>query len=164
MALAVTVNYSFTDAKGKSSSTKIRVPSGFSVAQYTEFAIAMGQLLSNISDGAITEISVGVPIDLSGATIRAVANNVADVAKKALFMMGGAIAGLVSKMFVPTFDESNTTSGSDSIDRADPDVSAFVAILENGVNVGGFNIGPVDMRGNPLDTVTDQREIFRKFG
>lgn len=82
MALAVTVNYSFIDAKGKSSSTKVRVPSGFSVAQYTEFAIAMGQLMSNLSDGAITEISVGIPVDLSGATIRAAANNVADVAKK----------------------------------------------------------------------------------
>lgn len=164
MALAVTINYSFIDAKGKSSSTKVRVPSGFSVAQYTEFAIAMGQLMSNLSDGSITEISVGIPVDLSGATIRAAANNVADVAKKALFMMTGAIAGLFSKIFVPTFDESNTTSGSDSIDRADPDISAFVAILETGVNVGGINVGPVDMRENAITTVTDQREIFRKFG
>lgn len=79
-------------------------------------------------------------------------------------MMTGAIAGLFAKMFVPTFDESNTTSGSDSIDRADPDISAFIAILETGVNVSGTNVGPVDMRENAITTVTDQREIFRKFG
>jgi hypothetical protein len=40
MALAVSVRFDFQDQKGKTSFTKVRVPNGFSIAQYTEFAQA----------------------------------------------------------------------------------------------------------------------------
>lgn len=165
MALAVTINFSFLDEKGKSSVTKIRVPSGFSINQYVEFATAMGQLVGNLSDGAITDISISLPINLSGATIRAAAENWADVAKKALFMVSSAVTGLVSKFFFPTYDESNgnTVDGTDQLDVADPEVAAMIGLIENGVNVSGEIIQPIDLRGNDLVNVTQAREIFRKF-
>lgn len=164
MALAVTVNYTFTDAKGKSSICKIRVPTGFSLNQYSEFAVAMAQLVANLSDGAITDISVGVPVNLSGATIRGAALNFADVAKKALFTARSAIAGLFAKFNIPTFDETNVTSGSDEINAADADIAAYVAVLESGITTGGETVQPIDVRGNDLVDVIGMREIFRKFG
>jgi len=160
MALAVTVNFTMVDSKGKSSITKVRVPSGFSVSQYTEFAVAMAQVIANLSDGGITNISVGIPLSLSGATIRAVAGLAADVAKKALLQAGSAVAGLFARFTIPTYDEAHSTTGSDEIDQADPDVAALIAIYEAGA--GGAS--PIDLRGNNLTDVTLAREIFRKFG
>ena len=160
---AASVNFTILDAKGKSSITKIRIPTGFTIAQYASFAVAMGQLIANLSEGAITEMSVSLPLTLSGATIRATAIGIADVAKKALFIVRSSVAGLFAKFFAPTYNEVNTVSGSDQLDAADPDVAAYVAILEGGINVGGQVIDPRDLRGQTLDTATEAREIFRKF-
>lgn len=159
MALAVTINFTIADAKGKSAVTKVRVPTGFSLADYAQFAIAMGNLIAAVSDGVITDISVGVPLSLSGATIRAVANTTADVAKKALLTAVSAIAGLFTRFNIPTYNESHTVTGSDEIDTSNPDVSALIAIYEAGV--GGVN--PIDSRSNDVADVQTARETFRKF-
>jgi hypothetical protein len=160
---AATVNFTVLDAKGKSSVIKIRVPTGFTIANYASFAVAMGQLITPICEGSITEITVSLPISLSGATIRATALSIADVFKKALFTVRSSVAGLFAKFIAPTYNEANTVTGSDQLDVADPDVAAYVAILEGGINVAGTIIDPRDLRGQTLDTVTGQREIFRKF-
>lgn len=161
MALAVTINFTITDAKGKSAITKVRVPTGFSINQYSLFAVAMAQLVTNLSEGSITEITVGMPLSLSGATIRGAAVNIANVFKKAIFVAKSAITGLGTKFFFPTYNESNTVTGSDDVDAADADVAALVAIIEGGVNTGGEIVQPIDMRGNDLVDVTEMREIFR---
>lgn len=164
MALAATINVTIADAKGKSSITKIRVPNGFTITQYAEAGVALAQLIANLSEGVITEVSVSLPVSLSGATIRAAAMSIADVAKKALFMARSSITGLFGKFFIPTYNEINTVSGSDQLNDADADVAALVAIIENGINVSGVFIQPCDLRGNDLVDVSEAREIFRKFG
>lgn len=160
MALAVTINFTIQDAKGKSAVSKVRVPTGFSMTQYVEFAIAMGQIIANISDGALTNISVGVPLSLTGAGIRAAAGDAADIAKKALLVARGAIAGLFARFNIPTYDEAHSTTGSDQINQSDPDVAALIAVYEAGA--GG--VAPVDLRENDLTDVSLARETFRKFG
>lgn len=164
MALAVTVNVSMIDAKGKTSVTKIRVPSGFVLSQYAEFAQGIGQIICDMTDGAITAISVSVPVSLSGATIRGTALGIADIAKKLLVMARSSVTGLVGKFFIPTYDEDNSVSGSDQADTSDTEVAAFISIVEGGINVSGTVIAPIDMRGNDLVEVSEAREIFRKFG
>lgn len=164
MALAVTVNFTILDSKGKSSVTKVRVPTGFSIPQYGEFAVAMAQLISAISQGSITDVSIGLPLNLSAATIRSVAISTANVAEKALFMVRSVVSGLFGKFFLPTYNDSLSVTGSDDIDQADPDVAAYMAILEDGVNTAGGVINPVDLRENDLSSVTEAREIFRRFG
>lgn len=161
---AVSVNFTILDGKGKSSITKIRIPTGFTVDQYIAFAQAFAQLVANVINGTITDVSISLPISLSGATIRAVAGIIADVAKKAIFIVRSSVVGLFTKFFFPTYNEINTVVGSDDLDDADPDVAALIAIVEDGVNVSGTIVTPRDLRGNPLDTVTETREIFRRFG
>jgi len=164
MALAVSLNFTVLDAKGKSSITKIRVPTGFSVTQYAEAAAALAQLIANIIDGTITDVSVSLPLSLSGATIRAVALSIADVAEKALFVARTTIAGLFTKWFFPTYNETNTVAGTDDINSGDADVAAMIAILEDGINVSGTIVTPRDARGTLIDSVSEAREIFRRFG
>lgn len=161
---AATINFTFKDSKGKSRMTKVRVPTGFHPSAYGEFALAMGQILANLSDGAITEISIGIPLDLSGATIKSVALTIADVAKKAYFGAISSVAGLFAKFIMPTYDEGKTVTGSDNIDVADPDVAALIALIESGTTISGTPIAPVDKYDNSLDDVNLASEQFRRFG
>lgn len=161
--MAVTINFTITDAKGKTSLTKVRVPTGFSPSQYGEFALAMGQIIATLSDGAITEISIGVPLDLSAASLKLVASTVADAAKKAFFGVVSSVSGLFAKYIIPTYDETHTVSGSDTIDTSDADVAAFIALIESGTTVGGTPIAPTDKYTNDLDDVNIAREQFRRF-
>jgi hypothetical protein len=159
MARAIDVTFTIKDAKNKSSKTVVHVPTGFSIAQYAEFAIGMGQVIADMLDGEIVDISVSMPLSLSGATIRAVAGVTADIAKKVVFGLGSAVAGLFGRQNIPTYDEeSHTISGTDQVDFADPDIAAYVALLET-----GSGTAPVLARGQDVTDVTYGREVFRNF-
>ena len=158
-AVQVTINW--VDAKNKPSKTIVHIPTGFSIAQMIEFAQGAAQLFTSASFASITSVSISVGIDLSGATIRAVAVSTADVAEKLLLMARSAVAGLFARFNIPTFDENLLIVGSDQIDFADTDVAAFVSALEDGLIVNALPVLPRDKRGNDLVLVTQGREIFR---
>ncbi len=159
---AVAIHFTFLDGKNKTSKTTIHVPTGFSVAQYLEFGQAMAQLLANLSEGQITDVSVSLPLSLSGATIRASATAVADIFKKVFFQARSAVSGLLGKFFIPTLNESFRISGSDAIDQAATEPAALISIIENGINVSGEVVQPVDLRGNDLTDVSIARMLHRK--
>lgn len=159
--LATTINVNFRDEKGKTSVTKIRVPSSFTFAQYIEFAQAAAQILSNMSTAQITSVSISVSLDLSSASLRTVATQFSDVFQKALLVARSAISGLFARFNIPTYDEINTLAGSDVLDPVDADVLALVTLLEDGLDDGGIFIVPVDARDNDLETVTLAVEKFR---
>lgn len=161
--LAVSLNFTIIDGKGKTSTTKIRVPTGFTPAQYVEAAEGFAQLMLNMSEGAITDISVSLPVNLSGATLRSVPLAIADIAKKALFTVASSVTNLFARFNIPTFDEQYTVPASDDLDMVDANVAAYVAVIEDGVNVSGTFIQPCDLRGNDLASVREAREVFRKF-
>lgn len=155
MELAVTINFTIADARGRSAVTKVRVPTGFSVSQYTEFAIAMGNIILAMTDGVMTNISIGVPLSLSGATIRATANGLADVAEKFLMIARTTVAGLLARFSIPTADQSLQTGSGDGIDESDTNVAAYIAILEGGS--GG--VTPTDKRDNDITDVSTVRMV-----
>lgn len=162
--MPVMVTFTIKDGKGKSSNTKIRLPDGFNLPQYVEFAMSFGNILLNLSEGVITGISIGVPLDLSGATIRAVASTFADVAEKALLIARTAVSGLFARFNIPTFDESQVVTGSDEINVSLPNPAALIAIIENGVNVGGTQVDVEDKRDNDVTDVYGAFKNFRKYG
>lgn len=160
---AIAIHFTILDDKNKSSKTTVHVPTGFSIAQYLLFAQAMAQLIGDLSNGQITEVSVSYPLSLSGATIRAVAASFSDIFKKAFFQARSSVAGLVSKFFIPSYSEEFSVVGSDQINTAETEVAALISIIEDGVNVSGEQVQPIDIRGNDLEEVSLAREIFRKF-
>lgn len=161
MAIAVSIRYDFIDDKGKTSFTKIRIPQGLTIAQYTGFAQGMAQLLADISFARITSASICIAIDLSTATIKAVAQATSDIAEKAYFAFNTAVNGIRKRLRLPSFSEAFVLQGTDAIDENDPLISAFVDAMEVGITTPGGVIAPVDSRLNDLTTLREAREVFR---
>lgn len=160
MALAVSLRFSFVDAKGKTSFTKVNVPNGFAISDYIEFGQGIAQLMTNISEGQITGASATFGLDISGAGLKAVASGLADAGQKAFFIFRSAVAGFTKRMFVPTLSELKVSAGSDDIDQADVDVAAFITAMEDGIVVTGGTISPTDSRAQDLVAVSSAKENF----
>lgn len=137
MAVAISVRVDFVDGTGQTSFTKIRIPTGFSIAQMVEFAQGAAQVVANMSDAQVTGASITVDFDLTGLGLRVVANAASEVARKAFFQFTSTFAALRAKFKIPTFDEILTTLGSDSINQAAAPVATFIASIENGIVVIG---------------------------
>lgn len=163
MALAVSVRFDFVDDKGKTSFTKVRVPTAWSIAQYIEFAEAMGQLYADAGTGAVTGASITFGVDISGLGLKGAAGATADIYEKARFQFNTALAGFKAFFRLPTWDETKTTIGSDVVDTADVDVAALIAAYENGIAVTGpLTIQPTDNRLNDVVSLQFAREVKRK--
>lgn len=162
MALAVAIRYDFVDEKGKTSFSKIRVPNTFSIAQYTEFGIAMGQFIANMSSCRITGCSATFTIDLSGLGLKSAAASVADVFQKGYFSFNSAATGFFKRLRIPTFSEAKVSAGSDTINTVDADVAAFLGAMNSGIVVTGGTIQPVTERGHDLTSLSEAREVFRR--
>jgi hypothetical protein len=123
----------------------------------------MAQILANISKSRITKVSASARLDLSTATIRAVAAAGADIFEKAVFQVRSIVTGFFARFTPPTLDDTKVSDGSDLINLSDTAVAAYTTILEDGIDLGGENyITPVDKYGNELAEVSSAREVFRK--
>jgi len=155
MAFALIVQIDMKDAKNKASFTRIRVPTGLNIAQYTTFAQDAAQAVKDISGCIVTGASIGVNFTFTG--LGAAASAAADVASKAFFKVRSAVAGFFAKMSIPTFDEDNlVVAGTDEIDTADTAVAAYITLVET----GNGTIAPCDKYGNDLVDVEISRELF----
>lgn len=163
MALALTANFTFRDDKGKTSSTKIRIPTSVTIAQALEFTQDAAALIAIASNAVITDASISVDISTFALGFKTVIGITADFFQKALFTLRTSVNGLFSKISVPTFNEDLVVAGTDQVDLTDPDVAAFVTALEDGIDdgLGGF-IQPIDRRGNGIAEVSAAREVFLK--
>lgn len=162
MALAVSVRFDMIDAKSKTSFTKVRVPTGFTISQYIEFAQAMAQLITDMSNCTVTRAGITFGIDISGLGLKVAAAVLADVYEKARFQFNTAVAGFKAFFRLPGYDETKSVTGSDAVDQADPDVAALIAAYEDGIVVTGDTISPTDSRGNDITAIQFAREVKRK--
>jgi len=162
MVLAVSIRFDFVDNKAKTSFTKVRVPTGFEISHYSEFAVGLSQLFANISTGRITRVSFCVGLDLSGSIIKAIASGLSDVSQKALFGFSTVISGFRTKSKLPAISETKVIAGSDALDLGDADVAAFVSAMETGIVVTAGTVQPVDTRDNDVESLDFAHELFRK--
>lgn len=161
MALAISVRVGFIDAKGRTSFTTVRLPTGFTLSDYAEAGQAIAQLMTDISLARVTSCSVVVPVDLSTATLRAVAANASDIFQKMYAQFSSAVAGFRARFKLPTFDETLSPVGTDQVDQSDPDVAALLTAMTSGISVTGGTIQPVDNRSQDLVSVDTVKKVFR---
>lgn len=162
MALAVSIRFDFQDSKGKTSFTKIRVPNGFSLSDYIEFAESAAQILANVASARLTRASVCIGMDLSTATIKAGNSPYGDVGEKAFFSFRTTENGFWKRLKLPAFEESYIPPNSRDIDTAAADVLAFIDAMENGLVVTGGTIAPTDARENDIVECVYAYQMFQK--
>jgi len=162
MALAVTLQIDFKDNKNKSSFTRLRIPTGFTIAQMITFAQSAAQAVQNLSKAKVVGASLNVAIDISAELINVASNVLADVSEKALFMFNSVVAGIKARFNIPTFDETYVVPGSDQIDNADAPIVLFLTAIETGYALTGGSMAPVNKYGDSLTNHTEARELFVK--
>lgn len=160
--LIATVHFTFVDAKGKESFSKLRIPNSLTYAQYSAFGAAAAAVVKAMTTCEITEVSVSVGLDLSGASLKTVATQFADWFNKGFIQASNAINGLIGKFNIPTWDDNNNSTGSKNMDLADPDVAELVGLIEDGLDVSGTLIYPVTVRNDALTNVDVAVETFRR--
>lgn len=162
MALAFTLRLDFIDDKGKESFTKVRLPTGFTLAQYTEFGQAAAQLFANISQAQITAVSIGFNVDLSGAALKTVASAVTSVAKKLWLRFNTAVTGFRAQTLIPGIRETQVIAGSGDANQADVDIAAVISAFEDGIAVTLGTLTFTNDREHDITTVQTATERFLK--
>lgn len=161
MVLAVTIRYEIQDIVGKKSFTKVRVPTGTTIAQYTGFAQAMAQLIADVNTGVITRAGVCVSLDLSGLGLKALAAAGSDVAEKLQWLFNTAVTGFKAKLRIPGLDDQYVVEGSNAIDLSDPDVMALETALVDGQAVTAGTISATNGRGHDITGTSTAKQAFR---
>jgi len=159
MALSTTINVAFIDGKGKTSVTKVRVPTTFTIAQYREFAAAMAQLIANVAAAQITSVSINFGLDLSGLGLKTVASAVEKVGAKAQGLFN-TVSGIIAKWRIPAPLEEKVVVGSDDLDQTDTDIAAVISANEDGIAVTGGTIQFTNGRGSDITSVASLQETF----
>ena len=147
------------DEKGKSSDTTVNLPTTFTLANYTEFAVALAEAVNGVIGGVIRQAMIFLNIDVSG-----VGNNPAplagtDVEEKG-FLQFATNEGTFVNLNVPAFNEGLTVAGSDDIDLNDVAVQALTDAMLSGISVTGGTIIPCDIDENDLTSVVIAREAY----
>jgi len=162
MALAAAIRFDFVDDKGKASSTKIRVPTGFTISDYQEFGEAAAQLILDASTGSITGATITFNIALDGLGLKTIASTVSKVARKLFMIFSTPFVGFLGKTLFPGLSESKVIGGTSDVDQTDPDVAALVSAMEDGIAVTLGTMTFTNGRGHDLVTTVDAKESFRR--
>lgn len=160
--VAVSARFDIIDGAGKASFTKVRIPTGFSIAQMIEFAQGMAALISPLLGGQIVKAGICVGLDLSGASLIGSPSFTSDVHHKGAFGFATEEAGLYTRLNLPTLNSGVVATGSDNINEGNADVAAFLAAMENGIVVTGGTISPCDNRENDIVGTRYSKEVFRR--
>lgn len=165
MARAVSIVVNVIDAKGKPSKTRIFAPTSMTVAQVQTWGIAVAGWIADLSACRVTRVSVCLPVDITiGNTLKTVANALADVGQKALFVWNSVLAGFKLKFNMPAFDETKINANSDTVNQADIAVAALVTAIEAGfVTTNDGTVFITNARGNDVDTLDYAVEKFRNI-
>lgn len=162
MAIAIAISYTLSDDDGDTATTTVHVPNVFSIAQYTEFARAMADLVDNIVSGHVDSAELTVTIDISTLT----GNNAqsgSDVEEIGAFTFRTP-EGREVVVNIPGINESMVAANSDDLDQLDTDIAAFTTAMLNGIAVAGGTPQPCDVDEADLTVLVSAREEFRASG
>lgn len=165
MAAAIQIVYTVTDDKNKSSTTAIKVPLGFSLANYIEFAQELAEMVDALTQGKISHVGIAITVDLSAISIKGAAVAGADVEEKAS-LQWSTVGGFNTSMMIPCINEAHVVDGSDAIDPAIPAWANFLTVMEDGIllPVGAVVVSPSDSREDDIVSLDFARKHFIASG
>jgi len=159
MAVAFEIIATVSDESGDTSTTTIKVPSGFTLSQYGEFAVQMGTVLDAMLAGRLESFDLALTADLSALTGN-VAGSASDVEELGRFSFRTTDNRAV-KLNVPALNESLVAVGTDDLDLVDPAIAAVESMMVDGLAVTGGTILPCDVGEDDIVSLEYAREGFR---
>lgn len=154
--------YTAIDDSGERGTTAINLPTGFSLAQFGEFAESMATLVDAILGGKVESAEICFGVDISALTSNT-ALSTSDVEEIGAFQFL-TLGNFPVAVNVPCIDELLVASGSDDIDQSDADIIAFISAMESGISTAGGTISPTDVAEDDIVTTVSARERFRASG
>lgn len=158
--MAVSFYYTIVDSDGDPSTVEIFFNDSTAFAVLNAGITAVAGLINPMVTGGLRTAGIRFEVDLSGSW-GPVAQLIADVQEKAEFSMR-TVGGFLSRLNLPTFDESFFVPGTAQVDLSDDDVAAFVDFLEDGITVGGGLLAPTDYREDGIILVEKATENWGK--
>lgn len=158
--MAASIYFVVEDSDGDKSTVEFFFAEATPLAVLSAGVSAVAALVNPLVLGGLSAAGFRVEVDVSG-TWGVVGSVLADIQEKAEFAMRTA-NGFLSRLNLPTFDESLFVTGQDEVDLADPDVAAFVAFLETGITAGGGTLAPTDYREDQIAFVQTATENWGK--
>lgn len=159
------ITYTIADNDDDEANTSVYVPEGSTIANYTDFAWRYALTIQDFIFGIFRGIAtLQVPIDISGLTGN-VASADSDVEQKSLFEFDTANPNGSVALQVPCLNELNILLGSDELDQADPDVAAFIAMMEDGLTItGAVVVQPTNINSEDIISTKVARAITVNSG
>lgn len=129
----VSVFVTIQDAPGSESIVRWHMPNNSDIGNLKTFAQHVASSIDALIKGKITNISIGLGVDLP-AGLKSAADALADVEEGARFIFAAA-NGAEATMRLPTFDEANFVSGTDQVNLSDAEVVAFRTLIVDGETI-----------------------------
>lgn len=162
MVAALEIIVSIEDNDGDVGTTTLKVPNGFSLAQYAEFGAAMSGIMDDFIGGRISGADLCFTADLSALNFNFLDGS-ADVEDLGAFQFRTG-DGRPVRMNVPGLIEAVVPAGSDDINVADPLIAPLTAMMTDGLAVTGGTIQPCDVGEDDIVGLESARERFRASG
>lgn len=159
MAVAFEIIATLSDESGDDATTTLKVPSGFSLSQYGEFAVAMAALVDDMLSGRVESLELCLSADLSGLTGNVI-GAASDVEEVGRFQFR-TVDGRPVKLNLPTLNESLVAVGTDDLDLVDPNIAAIETMMVDGIAVTLGTITPCDVAEDDIVSLEFAREGFR---
>jgi len=162
MAIAFELVYQYQDDAGNVATEAAKIPTGFTLAQYTEFGRSLAALKDAVVGGVIIDLGLRVAVDISALTgnISTVTSDVEDVAAFAFRTADNRKV----RVNVPCADELDVLANSNDLNQSDTEIAAFISAMENGVAVTGGTMIPSDVGEDAITAIVTAREAFRPSG
>lgn len=162
MAVAAEIIYTVSDDSAEDGTTAIKIPGGFTLVQYGEFAAAMATLVDKILSGIVMAAALVISVDLSGLSFNLLDDS-SDVEEIGAFQFS-TTEGRPVRMNLPGIFDNSVLSQSDDLDQSNPAIAAIIAAMESGIAVTGGTIAPCDVGEDSISILEYARERFRPSG
>lgn len=152
----------YADQAGKKSTSTVFYTTGLTQAQQSEGLGALAVLLDSVTGAIITAIKNIIGVDVSALTDNLV-GVLSDVEEVGEFI---GLTGQNRKVLIniPGINSTFSVAGSDDLDVTDPDIAAFISMMEDGIAVSGGTVIPCDIAENDVVSVVTARERVRNSG
>jgi hypothetical protein len=157
MPRPVDIHYTVVDGNGNTSQAIIHVDPAADVSDVITYARQMAELLDAITKGKVVGAKLGIPIDLSGLTIKDSPDVQSDNERSGALVFLDVL-GLMAKGGIPAITDDCIRVFSHSLRGDYVPLNNYI----NGLLFGIGGIRALSTAGNILDALVKAEELFRK--